>query len=377
MAGGVASTLLAAARPGGAIGGQLGLFELDEFWLDRVVPQLSPRALLLANLFRDQLDRYGELETIADRWAAAVAALAPGTRLALNADDPLIADLGREHPGTRYFGLEDPAMALAQMQHASDSKHCRRCGAAYVYEAIYLGHLGRYHCPSCGRRRPEPALAADQVRLEGTRGARFRLREASGAVEVALPLPGLYNVYNALGAAALCLDLGFSLGQIATGLQAVRAAFGRAESIQIGEHELSILLVKNPAGANEILRTLALEPEPLDLLAVLNDNTADGRDVSWIWDADFELLAPHVRRVTCSGTRAAELALRLKYAGIPVAALEVVSELPAALDRALTLAPGRRVFALPTYTALLALRAELARRGHAGRFWERAGGRAA
>ena len=271
--------------------------------------------MLLSNLFTDQLDRYGELETIADRWAAMVAAL-PDTRLALNADDPLIADLGRGHPAVTYFGVEDPAMATAEMQHASDSKHCRRCGAAYVYEAIYLGHLGVYSCPACGPAPPEPTVAARQVELHGTRDASFELHTPAGSARVSLALPGLYNVYNALGAAALCLSLGMSVEAIADGLGAVSPAFGRAERIAIGVAELSILLIKNPAGANEVLRTLALEPGELDLLAVLNDRTADGRDISWIWDADFELLAQQARRVTCAGTRAAELALRLKYAGV-------------------------------------------------------------
>jgi UDP-N-acetylmuramyl tripeptide synthase len=373
MAGGVASTLAAAARPGGAIAGELGLFEVDEFWLDRVGPELHPRAILLGNLFRDQLDRFGELETIADRWAAMVAALPPDVALALNADDPLIADLGRGRPGVTYFGVEDPAIAAAEMQHASDSKHCRRCGAAYVYEAIYLGHLGVYRCPACGQERPAPALAAENVHLDGTRGARFDLRTPGGEITIALPLPGLYNVYNALGAAALCLALGATLPQIADGLQAVSAAFGRAERIAVGEHELSVLLVKNPAGANEILRTLALEDGELDVLGVLNDRTADGRDVSWIWDADFELIAGRVRQVTCAGTRAPELALRLKYAGVPEDRLLVVDDLPSALDRALAGAPaGAGVYALPTYTALLELREELSRRGHVPRFYEAA-----
>src|SRR6202012_2346466 len=215
MAGGVASTLLQAARRGGAIDGELGLFELDEFWLDRVVPQLRPRALLLGNLFRDQLDRYGELETIADRWAAAVAALPPGAELAANADDPLIADLGRHHAGVRYFGVEDPAMATAEMQHASDSKHCRRCGHAYEDDAIYMGHLGVYHCPQCGQKRPEPTVSAHEIQLNGTRTATFTLHTGAELAQVELPLPGLYNVYNALGAATLCLGLGVSLETVA------------------------------------------------------------------------------------------------------------------------------------------------------------------
>jgi UDP-N-acetylmuramyl tripeptide synthase len=371
MAGGVASTLLSAARSGDAISGDLGLFEIDEFWLDQITPQLQPRAVLLGNLFRDQLDRYGELDTIADRWAGVVASLAPTARLVLNADDPLIADLGRNAPNVTYFGVEDPSVAMPEMQHASDSKHCRRCGAAYSYEAIYLGHLGLYRCPNCGQERPAPTVAAEQITLDGTRGASFRIRTPTESLAVKLPLPGLYNVYNALGAAALCLELDSPPSTVAAGLAGVTAAFGRAERVRIGATELSILLVKNPAGANEILRTLALEPGELDVLAILNDRTADGRDVSWIWDADFELLAGAVGRVTCAGTRAAELALRLKYAGVGVERIRVVADLPTALDAAVAQAAAGRLFVLPTYTALLQLRDELASRGHVAQFWER------
>jgi UDP-N-acetylmuramyl tripeptide synthase len=369
MAGGVASTLLQSAR-GRGIDGELGLFEVDEFWLGPVARELAPRAMLLGNLFRDQLDRYGELEIIAERWAAVTAALPGDARLVLNADDPLVADLAGAH-GATFFGVEDPGMALAQMQHASDSKHCRRCGTAYEYEAVYLGHLGRYRCPGCGHARPVPDVAAREVELDGTRGARFQLDTPAGSAPVVLPLPGLYNVYNALGAAALCLALGVPLETVVAGLGAVAAAFGRAETLDLDGRETSILLVKNPAGANEILRTLALEPGELDLLAILNDRTADGRDVSWVWDADFELLAGHVRRVVCAGTRAAELALRLKYAGVPTDRLVVIPALAGALDAAIQAgAPSQRLFVLPTYTALLELREELARRGQAVRFWQ-------
>jgi UDP-N-acetylmuramyl tripeptide synthase len=369
MAGGIASTLLASARRGGGIDGELGLFEVDEFWLDRVTRQLQPRAVLLANLFRDQLDRYGELETIADRWASVVTELSPETRLVLNADDPLIADLGRERTDTIYFGVEDSSVALPEMQHAADSKHCRRCGAAYHYDAILLGHLGHYHCLSCGQSRPAPSIRAERITLRGTASASFTLVTPGGERSISLPLPGLYNVYNAIAAAALCLSLGADLDAVARGLARVTAAFGRSEKIAIGPTELSILLIKNPAGANEILRTLALESGKIDVLAVLNDLTADGRDVSWVWDADFELIVPHVRRVTCAGTRAAELALRLKYAGVPKERLQLIPSLPEALDGALADAPTGRLFALPTYTALLSLREELSRRGHVTPYW--------
>jgi UDP-N-acetylmuramyl tripeptide synthase len=381
MAGGIASTLLAAARQKGEIAGELGLFEVDELWLDSLAAQLHPRAILLGNLFRDQLDRYGELETIADRWAAAVhTGPARESALVLNADDPAVADLGRERDApVLYFGVEDDSLALAGMAHAADAKHCRNCGAPYVFDAVYLGHLGHYHCPSCGQARPAPTVTATHVTLEGVHAARFTLQTPAGEAEVALSLPGLYNVYNALAAAALATALEVGLPEIIAGLQGTKAAFGRAETVLLeldaGKHrELQILLVKNPAGANEVLRTLALEPGEHDLLGILNDKIADGRDVSWIWDADFELLAGRVRRVTCSGTRAPELALRLKYAGIDPSRIRVEADLPSALREAAadgwvgsdSTAP---LYALPTYTAMLALRELLVARGEASSAW--------
>ena len=261
-------------------------------------------------------------------------------------------------------------MALPEMQHAADSKHCRNCGAPYAYDEIYLGHLGHYRCPSCGAGRPQPSVVADRITLHGTTSSSFALRTPAGEAVVELPLPGLYNVYNALGAAALCAALAVPLPEIVAGLAAVSAAFGRAELVRAGASELSILLMKNPAGANELLRTLSLEQGELDLLVILNDLTADGRDVSWVWDADFELIAGRVRSVTCAGTRAAELAVRLKYAGVDLTRLSLVPQLAAALDAALSAAGGRRLFVLPTYTALLALREELSARGHVAQFWQ-------
>ena len=378
MAGGIATTLLAAAGPGGKLTGELGLFEVDEMWLAPLASQLHPRAILLANLFRDQLDRYGELETIADQWEQL--AKRSNAQLVLNADDPLIADLGREHAGAIYFGVQDDSLALPGIAHAADAKHCRRCGAPYTFDAIYLGHLGHYHCERCGRSRPAPAITAANVRLEGVRSARFTLRTPAGEAEVSLALPGLYNVYNALAAAALASALEVSLENVVEGLQSTRAAFGRGETLTVSpagsagaaeRRELHILLVKNPAGANEVLRTLMLEPGEHDLLAVLNDRIADGRDVSWIWDADFELLAGRVREITCSGTRAAELAARLKYAGIAPAHIHVQEDLALALDEAVgnRPVPDTPLYALPTYTAMLALRELLVARGEASSAW--------
>ena len=356
--------------------GTEGLFEVDEAWLPKVSAQLDPELIVLGNLFRDQLDRYGELETLADEWARLVEARAGQTRFVLNADDPLIADLGRDReerprPGVSYFGIEDTRHALPELQHAHDAKHCRRCGHPYEYERAFVGHLGHYSCPSCGAQRPTPDVAATEIDLLGMEGSQLSVRTPKGDLQLKLPMPGLYNAYNALAAIAAALDLGVGLDSVRSGLESVRAVFGRVETIEVDGKAVSILLIKNPAGANEVLRTLRLESEgaDLDLWIALNDGIADGRDVSWIWDADFELLAGAARHVTCSGTRAPEMALRLKYAGWAPDSIAVENGIAGSLERAVGQADGR-LFALPTYTALLELRKLLADKGLARDYWE-------
>ncbi|HEY3193425.1 MAG TPA: MurT ligase domain-containing protein [Solirubrobacterales bacterium] len=355
--------------------GDEGLFELDEAWLPRVAPHLRPRLLVLGNLFRDQLDRYGELERLADEWAELVAALSGSCEFALNADDPLIADLGRDkelrrRPGVTYFGIEDESQALPELQHAHDAKHCRRCGSPYSYERAFVGHLGHYSCPNCHADRPAPEVAATEIELHGISGSRVHVRTPGGELDLELPLPGVYNVYNALGALTAGLRSGIPLDRVRQGLESMRAVFGRVETIEVSGKPVSILLIKNPAGTNEVLRTLTLESSDggIDLWLALNDRIADGRDVSWIWDADFELLASGVRRVVCAGTRAPEMALRLKYAGWPEDRIEVIEPIEGSLDAAVSAAPDR-LFALPTYTALLELRTLLAHRDLAQEFW--------
>jgi UDP-N-acetylmuramyl tripeptide synthase len=362
---GVATALLDA----GGSRGQIGLFEVDEAWLAPVARDLDSSLLLLCNLFRDQLDRYGELELLADRWAELVAEREGRSSFVLNADDPLVADLGRGRERVTYFGVEDRSHSLEALEHASDSKRCRNCGHEYSYEAVYLGHLGRYHCPNCGRRRPGPQVAAERVTLHGMSGSEVSISTPAGTIELSLPLPGLYNVYNALAATAAALQLGASTRQVSDALSRFAAAFGRVERVVVAGRELAILLVKNPAGANEVLRTLTLEGGALDLWLALNDGIADGRDISWIWDADFEVLVGRARHVTCSGTRAEEMALRLKYAGLD-APLVVERELGRSLDSALARGNGGPLYALPTYTALLELRDLLADRGLARRWSE-------
>ena len=364
---GVASALLAAR------GAELGLFEVDEGALPEVARRLRPRAVSLGNLFRDQLDRYGELELVAARWRAAVDALPGETAVIVNGDDPQVGDLARGHAHATVFGLDDPRHASPTLQHAADSKWCVRCGTPYVYDAAYIGHLGDYRCPSCGHARPHLDVVARAVELDGLERVSFELVLPEASSRVELSVPGLYNVYNALAAAALARALGVGLEEIVAGLQGFSAAFGRFERISLGDRSLLVLLIKNPAGANEVVRTLVAGGSPRVLLIGLNDEIADGRDVSWIWDVDFEPLLGGLERLVATGERAAELALRFKYAGLPEPAIEVVPDLGAALDRGLELTPaGGELVALPTYTAMLSLRDLVSDRGFVRPYWEEA-----
>jgi lipid II isoglutaminyl synthase (glutamine-hydrolysing) len=365
---GVASALIEAD------GAELGLFEVDEAALPEVASRLRPRAVCLGNLFRDQLDRYGELEHVAESWRGSVAGLDGSAALVVNADDPLVAELGRDRAGTVRFGLDDPRHARPALQHAADSKYCVVCGTPYEYAAAYVGHLGDYRCPKCGHARPPLDVTARGLELSGLDGSSFDLVAPEGTRRVELALPGLYNVYNALAAASLTRALGASLDEITAGLQSFDAAFGRFERIPVGDDRtVLILLIKNPAGANEAVRTLVDGGAPSTALIALNDGIADGRDVSWIWDVDFEPLGEGLKHLLASGDRAAELALRFRYGGLDGAALEVVPGLEAALDRGLALTPpGGELVILPTYTAMLALRRIVASRGYARNYWEKA-----
>ena len=364
---GVASTLLDAGAA------ELGLFEVDEAALPEVLSRVKPKTVCLGNLFRDQLDRYGELEHVAEGWRAAVRALPAAAALTVNGDDPQVGELARERPEALVFGVDDPSAARISLQHAADSKYCIRCGSPYEYLAAYVGHLGDYRCPACGHSRPPLNVVAREIVLDGLEAVSFRLVTPSGTQTIRLGVPGLYNVYNALAAASLALSLGAALEEIVSGLESFSAAFGRFERIPVGDRGLLMLLIKNPAGANEAVRTIVDAGAPAVAVVALNDAIADGRDVSWIWDVDFEPLIGGLARLVATGDRAAELALRFKYGGLNANAIEVVPSLEAALDRGLELTPpGGELVVLPTYTAMLALRQVVGGRGFVRPYWERA-----
>jgi lipid II isoglutaminyl synthase (glutamine-hydrolysing) len=360
---GIASALVASRKA------DLGLFEVDEGAVPEAVERLRPRIVAFGNLFRDQLDRYGELELVAERWREAVTRLSRETTFVVNADDAVLADIVDGRPGVIRFGLDDPRQARP-LQHAADSKYCVRCGAPYTFAAAYVGHLGDYHCPSCDHRRPALDIAARDIELRGLRSSRFVLATPEGTTHVDLQLPGLYNVYNAVAAAGIALAVGASLADVRSGIERFSAAFGRFERIPAGGKAVVLLLIKNPAGANEVVRTLETGVPPV-LIVALNDAVADGQDVSWIWDVDFEPILERAGLVIASGGRAAELGLRMTYSGLSRDQLEIVPSLERALDRGLELVEaGTELVVLPTYTAMLELRGVLTDRGVVRPYWE-------
>ena len=345
--------------------GDIGVFEVDEAWLPLIAVELEPRAIALGNLFRDRTDGYGELDAIARAWSSL--ARRGRATFVLDADDPSVASIGG---AALFYGIDDPRVGVAGDEHAADATTCRRCDAPLLFERRFLSHLGQWSCAACGASRPAPSVSAGRVELNGLAGSSLQVDTPAGSLALRLEVPGVFSVYNALAAAAAGVALDVPGDAIVRGLERTRAPFGRSERIRVGDRsELVILLMKNPAGANALIRLLETEPPGLHLWVALNDATADGRDVSWVWDADFERLAPRVARVTCAGTRAHELALRLKYAGWPRDSIAVEPRIAGALDDALAHAGGRLV-ALPTYTALVELRDLLARRGLARSWWE-------
>jgi UDP-N-acetylmuramyl tripeptide synthase len=385
---GLISTMVDAATPAGGLPGDLrvGLFEVDEAAMPGALKAIRPRVVLINNLFRDQLDRYGEIDTVYSKWRSALPRLGKRSTVVLNADDPAIAALARTK-GLRAsaftFGIDDTRYTLEALPHAADSISCPRCNSRLQYSLILLSHLGHWRCPNCGLERPKPDVAATRVALHGTESSEVEIETPAGKMQITLKVPGLYNVYNGLAAVSAALALGISTEYIKEGLERFTAAFGRIERVAVpggGGKSLLLALVKNPVGFNEVLRMLfPLEGEavtkPKHLLIIINDLIADGRDVSWLWDVDFEVLSlqpDRVSSVCVSGIRAADMAVRLKYAGVDSSLLEVKPELTEALDWSVNALPANEtLYVLPTYTAMLAFRKLLHGKGWVqSQFWE-------
>lgn len=363
---GATAAALKRADPDGKLRADWGVFEIDEASLPKAVDEIKPNATLVLNLFRDQLDRYGELESIAKKIESALGALPDGSTAILNADDPRVAEIGLGlTKAPLWYGLDDTSVAAHELPHAADARTCPRCGASLHFEAVYVGHDGVYECPNHDFKRPKPKITARHIKLEGF----DRLSADIENTRIEIPLGGLYNCYNVLAAFVAGRILGLEAAYISERLRAFRAAFGRQERIEFRGRHLNLVLSKNPAGFNETLRTAVELAKGTCFLIGLNDRKADGTDVSWIWDVDFEHLKGKAKVVVPAGNRADDMAVRLKYAGVPSEPPE--TDPGSALDSLIKATnEGDTAHLLCTYTAMLDLRAELVRRGWAKPYWE-------
>jgi UDP-N-acetylmuramyl tripeptide synthase len=347
------------------------LFEVDEAVMPSIVSATSPRMIVLTNLFRDQLDRYGEVDYVASVWRDAVADLPSSVALILNADDPAVAALGRlTKAKVVYFGIDAPGDAT-RVGHVADTKNCPFCGQALKYSVVRYAHVGSYWCPSGDFERPPASISARSIVTAGVEATELEVAGSFGTRSWRFKLPGLYNVYNLLAAVAAALEVGVSIDRIGGVLEDFSGAFGRLERIAVGDRSLFFALIKNPVGFSEVLRTILDEPGDRDLAIFINDNLADGTDVSWLWDADVEPLACRIRSVVVGGTRRADMAVRLKYAGAPAERIRIADSVTGGLDLGLSMVlPGGTLYVLPTYTAMLELRTLAGSRGYASRYWE-------
>jgi len=315
-----------------------GVFEVDENSLPIILRYISPKMIVLLNLFRDQLDRYGEVDIIAEKWGIALKKISQDTTLVCNADDPLIASIAKKTgKSSVYFGLSIKTVQDAGIDHATDSIFCMNCGSRLSYANYYFSHLGEWFCKGCGEKRPKLTLDSWES-----------------------PLPGLYNEYNTMAAALTVLKLGIQPRHIKEALIDFIPAFGRQEEQIVDEKKVKILLSKNPAGFNASLRT-ALDMKPKVLLLALNDRIPDGRDVSWIWDVDFEMI-PADCKIIVSGDRVYDMALRIEYSATGYKRLEtrkmiVEPDLKKAINKGLeTILRGETYYILATYSAMLDIR---------------------
>jgi UDP-N-acetylmuramyl tripeptide synthase len=362
---GATAAALDKAGPGGKLRADWGVFEIDEASLPRAVDEIRPKATLVLNLFRDQLDRYGELESIARKIEKALSALPDQGTAILNADDPRVAEIGLGLPKQPlWFGLDDTTVAAHELPHAADARTCPKCGASLHFTAVYVGHDGVYECPNHDFQRPAPLIAAKNIKLNGFDSFSADIDNT----HIEMPLGGLYNVYNVVAAFAAARTLGLESKYIAERMETFSAAFGRQERLEFRGRHLNLVLSKNPAGFNETVRTAVELANGENFLIGLNDRKADGTDVSWIWDVDFEHLKT-AKTVVPAGNRAHDMAVRLKYA--EVQAITPETDPGKALDAVIKATnEGDTVHLLCTYTAMLDLRAELVRRGWAKPYWE-------
>jgi len=347
------------------------VIECDEGAARRVFGQLKPKVVVVTNLFRDQLDRFGEvtytLESIREGLKAS-----PNTLLCLNADCSLCSSLATDLPNKAvYFGIDKGAVVSREKPQQSDASHCIRCKNEYDYEYVNYGHLGGFYCKACGYRRQAAHYAVVDVveQLSDSSTVLMSIRGVKRLISV--NLPALYNVYNAAGALAAAVEMGIQPETAAKALASFKCGFGRMEQFDLGSCQGKMMLVKNPAGCNQVLEFLQNIKEKFVLVISLNDRTGDGKDISWIWDTQFELLCQlggRLDKIAVAGDRAAEMVLRLKYAGIDMKYVTCIEDNDKLVQWMCS--QDKNVFIMPTYSAMLDIRQAIVRHRGGSNFWE-------
>lgn len=377
---GIASTLIQDASITGKLDSNLALWEVDEATLPQAVINVSPKIVVLLNLFRDQLDRYGEIDSVRKKWQTSLGKTPKSTVFILNADDPQISFIGRslKHK-TIYFGVEEKKLNLPQVAHVADVSSCLNCGSSLSYVAQLSAHMGHYFCKNCNLKRPVPQVSASNLNFKKDFSTKLSLivnsqptspahsdsesRRAKRGEPLTINsnLPGLFNVYNVLAASSVALVSKIPDVQIKKEVENYLSAFGRFEKVKVNGKKIVTFLIKNPAGANEVIRTLA-SLNNLNILAILNNKIADGRDVSWIWDTNWEILNGKVKSLFFSGGRAWDLALRFKYANFRLSKKSISTDINYSIQSVIKkLSTNDTLIILPTYTALLEVQKSLAK----------------
>src|SRR5579859_2160594 len=350
------------------------LFEIDEGTLAHAVPEIQPDVVVVTNIFRDQLDRYGELYSVARALNTMLESLPETSTILLNGNDPQVANFGKHARAKRlFFGLETTEIGTPVPEQSADIIRCIHCQEDLLYEVAYMSHLGLYRCPNCGYTLPKLDFAATSVQLssDGEGPSHVKIRTPQGEIALDIPLPGVHNVYNAVAAIGATMSAGFDMAKVPAAIASIRPAFGRLEKIQAGDQTIYLAFVKNPTSFNLMLRLIAQHSNEKHALVVASNTVVDGEDFAWLWDVDLEQIAPDLRDVVCGGSKAEEIAMRLKYADIPVDKISIVHEREAALDAALKNAgPGGTLYIMASYTPTNELRRIMQKRGWVKHFWE-------
>ncbi len=345
------------------------LIEADEAAFKAISKFVDAKVVAVTNVFRDQLDRYGEVSHTLDNIRIGVGNSKNAT-LCLNADDSLSGSLGQEMPNpVLYYGVDTP-IYKTRVAELSDAPYCLHCKHAYVYDYVTYGHLGGYRCPHCGSHRPAPQVRVSRVLSSDAQCSRVEFSLDGKTVPAVINLPGGYNIYNAATAMAVAKALDIPPELAAKSLGSFSCGFGRMEKFDIRGTSLRMILIKNPAGCNQVLNFLTDIAEPFVFVACLNDRAQDGKDVSWIWDVDFERLVAmeQLEKIVVSGIRADDMAMRFKYAGMPTDKIEVIRDYGQLVESLIQ--EGKMVYIMPTYTAMLELRGTISKHYGFKAFWE-------